>query len=103
MDPLTGRQKTQLRSLGQRLDPSLKIGKGGLTPAGSTEVRRRLQADELVKLRFLGADRTERAALCERIASESKSLCLGAVGHTALFYLPNPDPALRRVLPAINV
>jgi RNA-binding protein len=97
MDPLTGRQKTHLRSLGQRLEPSLKVGKGGLTPAFFGELRRHLQAEELLKLRFLGADRDDRAALCARIAGEGGCTCLGSVGHTALFYLANPDPALRRV------
>ena len=98
MDSLTGRQKTQLRSLGQRLEPSLKLGKGGLTPAFFVELRRRLDAEELVKLRFLGADRDERAALCERIASEGGCHGLGAVGHTALFYRPQPDSTRRRLL-----
>jgi RNA-binding protein len=98
MDPLTGRQKTQLRSLGQRLEPALKLGKGGLTPAFFVELRRRLETAELVKLRFLGADRDERAALCERIASEGGCHGLGAVGHTALFYRPHPDPARRLLL-----
>jgi RNA-binding protein len=100
MDSLTGRQKTRLRGLGQLLKPVLKIGQAGLTPAFSTELRRHLHAAELVKLRFLDADRDEQAALCARIAGESGSLWLGSVGRTALFYLPNPDPALRRVAAA---
>jgi len=94
---LTGSQKSHLRGLGQRLEASLKIGKAGLTPAFFEELQRQLQARELVKLRFLGFDRDERAALCGRIASEGLCECVGAVGHTALFYRTNPDPALRRI------
>jgi RNA-binding protein len=98
MDILTGRQKTHLRSLGQQLEPRLKVGKGGLTPALAAELRRHLRAAELVKLRFLGVDRAERAALCAQLAAEAGCACVGSVGHTALFYLRNPDPALRQVV-----
>jgi len=92
MEPLTGREKTRLRGLGQRLQPALKLGKSGLTPAFAGELRRRLQADELVKLRFFDVDRHEQAELCARLAGESGGLFLGSVGRTALFYLPRPAP-----------
>jgi RNA-binding protein len=94
---LTGGQRAHLRGLGQHLEASLKLGKAGLTPAFLEELQRLLQAHELVKLRFLGVDRDERATLCVRIASDGRCECAGAVGHTALFYRTNPDPALRRI------
>jgi len=98
---LTGAQKSHLRGLGQRLDPALKLGRGGLTPEFFAELQKLLRAHELVKLRFLGADRDERAALCDRLADEGRCVCVGAVGHTALFYRQNPEPKERRVeLPA---
>ena len=95
--PLTGAQKSHLRGLGQTLAPALKIGKGGLTPAFYAELNRLLRAHELVKLRFLGAERDERAVLCTQIADEGRCVCVGAVGHTALFFRQQPDPAERRV------
>jgi RNA-binding protein len=67
----TGGQKSHLRGLGQHLEASLKLGKAGLTPAFFEELQRQLHARELVKLRFLGVDRDERATLCVRIASEA--------------------------------
>lgn len=95
--PLTGAQKSFLRGLGQKLEPALKLGKGGLTPAFFVELQKQLRAHELVKLRFLGTDRDERAALCTQIADEGRCLCIGAVGHTALFYRRNPEPAERSI------
>ena len=92
--PLTGAQKSHLRGLGQTLAPALK---GGLTPAFYAELNRLLRAHELVKLRFLGAERDERAVLCTQIADEGRCVCVGAVGHTALFFRQQPDPAERRV------
>lgn len=95
--PLTGAQKTYLRGLGQRLDPTLKVGKSGLTSDFFKELQRALNASELVKLRFLGADRDERATLCEQIADEGRCVCVGAVGHIALFFRQQPDPARRSI------
>ncbi len=95
--PLTGAQKTQLRGLGQTLDPVVKVGKAGLTPEFFKELQRQLNSHELIKLRFVGIERDERAALSEQIADEGRCVCVGSVGHTALFYRQNPDPE-RRVI-----
>jgi len=95
--PLTGVQKSHLRGLGQSLEAGLKVGRGGLTPEFFAELQKLLRTHELVKLRFLGAERDERAALCTQIADEGRCVCVGAVGHTALFYRQNPDPKARRV------
>lgn len=95
--PLTGAQKSFLRGQGQKLEASLKIGKGGLAPAFFVEFNKVLRAHELVKLRFLGAERAERESLCTQIADEGRCLCIGSVGHTALFYRQNPEPKERSV------
>ena len=94
---LTGAQKSFLRGLGQKLTPALKLGKGGLTPAFFVELQKQLRAHELVKLRFLGTERDERAAHCAQIADEGRCICVGMVGHTALFYRQNPEPAERTI------
>ena len=98
---LTGAQKTYLRGLGQRLDPSIKVGKAGLSPDFFKELQRTLNGTELIKLRFLGADRDERATLCDQIADQGRCVCVGAVGHTALFFRQQPDATKRKItLPA---
>jgi RNA-binding protein len=95
--PLSGAQKSFLRGLGQKLEPALKLGKGGLTPDFLKELQKQLRAHELVKLRFLGAERDERAALCTQIADEGRCVFVGSVGHTALFYRQHPEPAERGI------
>ena len=94
---MTGAQKTFLRGLGQRLEPKLKIGKAGLGPGFYATLQQVFRANELIKVRFLVADRDERAALCATIADHGLCLCVGSVGHTALFYRRNPDPAARKL------
>ena len=95
--PLTSAQKSFLSGIGQKLEPALKLGKGGLTPAFLAELQKQLRAHELVKLRFLGAERDERAAICAQVADEGRCVFVSTVGHTALFYRQNPAPAERRV------
>ena len=96
--PLTGAHKSLLRSLGQTLEPALKVGQGGLTPEFFKEFARQLAAHELIKLRFLGADRPTRAKLIAKLTETTGCLMAGAVGHTALFYRPHPDAAKRKIL-----
>ena len=88
MNPLslTGAQKTKLRGLGQILSDSLRIGRQGPGPGIYTELNRQLDARELVKVRFEGADRETRAAHCDQITANAPCLCVGSVGHTALFW-----------------
>ena len=67
--PIGGAEKMRLRGLGQQLEATLKLGKEGPTPAFFKELDRQMSTRELVKLRFLGADRHERAALCLETAT----------------------------------
>ncbi|KAB2649700.1 MAG: YhbY family RNA-binding protein [Verrucomicrobiota bacterium] len=90
---LTGHQRTHLRGLGQTMDPVIKLGKEGLTAAFLKEFERCFSDKDLIKLRFLGADRHERAALCDQLSQKASCLCVGAVGHTALFFKPHANPA----------
>jgi RNA-binding protein len=89
---LTGAQKTFLRGLGQTAPDRVWLGKDGVSPEFVTELDRQLGSHELVKLRFTGGqDRRERAALLARVEAAGACLCVGSVGHTALFWRPGPD------------
>ncbi len=91
---LTGAEKTALRGRGQTLPDGAWLGKDGVSPAFLKELNRQFATHDLVKLRFTGGqDRHERAALCEQVAAAAPCLCVGAVGHTALFWRPRAEPA----------
>ena len=84
---LTGAQKTKLRSLGQTMTDTAFLGREGVTPAFLLEMNKLLDTRELVKLRFSGGqDRHVRATLCTQVETTASCLCVGAVGHTALFW-----------------
>lgn len=90
--PLTGAQKTRLRGLGQTMPDTQHIGREGAAPAVVAQLDRALAQRELVKLRFTGGqDRHERAALHTALAAATGSECVGAVGHTALFWRPGAE------------
>jgi RNA-binding protein len=94
MDPLhlTGAQKTRLRSLGQTLPDTLHVGREGAAASVTGQLDRELNARELVKVRFTGGqDRHARAALHASLATATHSGCVGAVGHTALFWRPGSE------------
>jgi RNA-binding protein len=85
--PLTGAQKSQLRALGQKMPDAIALGRSGPTPEFAAEISRLLHARELVKLRFTGSqERAARAELCRQIETIGDCTCVGAVGHTALFW-----------------
>lgn len=89
---LTGAQKTKLRGLGQTMIDTAFLGREGVTPAFLAQLNQLLDTRELVKLRFSGGqDRHERAALCIQVESAAPALCVGTVGHTALFWRPNAE------------
>jgi RNA-binding protein len=90
---LTGAERARLRGLGQTLEPALKVGKGGLTPEFYAELGRLLADRELVKIRFLGADRPTRAKFIGQITERVGCVLAGAVGHTALFHRAKPRVA----------
>jgi RNA-binding protein len=95
---LTGAQKTRLRSLGQKLDAMLMIGQAGATPTVLKELNGLLAIHELVKVRFAGADRDQRAELAATIAATAPCIHAGSVGGIALFYRQQPDPAKRKIV-----
>ena len=87
LSSLTGAQKTKLRGLGQTMADTAFLGREGVTPAFLLELNRLLDTRELVKVRFSGGqDRHVRAELCTQVETAAPCLCVGSVGHTALFW-----------------
>ncbi len=88
---LSERQRKYLRGLGHVLNPVILIGQHGLTPAVIAETRRALDDHELIKVKFRGAERGERDAGLNELASATESVLLQRIGHTALYYKRRND------------
>jgi len=83
---LSERQRKYLRGLGHSLDPVLLIGQHGLTPGVIAEAQRALNDHELIKVKFRGADREARDAGLTQLATDTGSILVQRIGHTALYY-----------------
>jgi len=95
---LTGKQRRFLRSLGQKLKPSVTIGKEHISDATIRNIRGLLETRELVKIRLpasLGKHRRDEAFSLARSVGAS---CAGVIGRSALLYRPNPQlPSEQRI------
>ena len=87
-------EKVWLRGRGQLLEPVVRLGRQGVTPEFLTELNRALDAMELVKIKFMEF-KDQRKTLAPQIAEQSSSQLIGMVGHTALYFRQNNDPAKR--------
>jgi len=95
---LTPKQKKHLRSLGQRLDVSLSVGRGGMSEPLVGTLAKLLDRHELVKVRLSQACPARRAQQADELARRSCSHLVGIVGRTVLLYKPAESlPAEKRI------
>ena len=80
-----------LKVRAQQLNPSVKLGKAGVTPEFLAELNGALDRLQLVKVRFEGF-KEERKALSKELAEKSGSLLVQQVGYTAVFYRTRVEP-----------
>jgi RNA-binding protein len=82
---LTNAEVRRLKGLAQRLEPVLKVGKQGLSPAFLEALDGVLRVHELVKVRF-DAFKEEKKALAPLLAAKSGSQLIHRVGNVAVLY-----------------
>ena len=97
MRALTQGERKLLRGLGHELRPLIHVGKEGLTEAVVRELDKALGAHELVKVKFLGADRAQVRGFREAIEERLGCAVVGAVGHMALLFRQQPDVRKRKI------
>ena len=96
MRHLSGADRKHLRSLGQKLEPFVMIGKNGVTDKVIESTGMALEAHELVKVRFVDR-KDEKRALIDELAAGTQSEVVGMIGHTALLYRQQEDDEKRRI------
>ncbi|KAB2653451.1 MAG: YhbY family RNA-binding protein [Verrucomicrobia bacterium] len=95
---LTTRQISHLRSLGQKLEPILVVGKNGLSEAFLKSVAEILQHNELIKIR-LGELKEQRKTIAPELAAKTGCELVTLVGHVVVLYRQNPDPTKQKIVP----
>ena len=83
---LTGKQKGYLRSLGHAMEPTLMLGKGGITDSICTQAAEALEANELIKGRVLSNLMESSNAVAEELAERVGADLVQVVGRNFLLY-----------------
>lgn len=95
---MKGFQKAYLRALGKALDPTVIVGKGGLTPEVMGEVHRAFERQELIKVKFTAFKlKDEKDEMAHSIAHQTDAFMAGMVGHTALYFKEASDEDRREI------
>ena len=88
---LTSAQTRFLRGQAHDLKAMLQVGGKGITDALVTEVDLALEHHELIKVKVGAADREERDAMIDDLASRTGAALVQRIGHTAVLYRPSKD------------
>ena len=97
---LSNKQISKLKSLAQRLEPVVYVGKAGVTDELLASVEQALNDHELLKIKFT-AFKEEKKSLASEMAACTQSELVWIIGHVAVLYRAQPDPARRRILPEL--
>ena len=88
---LSERQRKRLRALSHGLQPVIRLGSAGLTPAVTAETARALEDHELIKVKAPGGDREAREALFAALARGTGSALVHRIGNVAVLYRPRAE------------
>ena len=86
MAVLTPKQKQYLKGLAHSLSPTVRVGKGGLTPAVIAETAKALEAHELIKVRIEVEDGAARREVASELANATEAGLAGTIGKVAMLY-----------------
>lgn len=98
MEPLKGIEKKYLRGLAHDMKPVVLIGKEGVTDGIVRAVDQELTLHELIKIKFNDfKEKEQKETLVGRLVDQTGSAQIGMIGHTAILFRPQPDPAKQRI------
>lgn len=95
--PLDNRQKRHLKSLAQKLDATVHLGKAGITEGFVASLNTELDRHELIKLRF-DQHKEEKHELAPQIAAKANCHFVWMIGHVAVFFRQQADPEKRKIV-----
>jgi len=93
MRKVSSSRRRELKARAHALDPIVRIGGAGLSPAVLAEIDRGLKSHELIKIRVNGADRSGREAILEEICRRTGAQSVQHIGKTLVLFRKNPEPS----------
>ena len=97
MPELTGKQRKYLRGRAHALGAVVRVGRNGLTDAVCAQTSDALATHELIKVK-IEAEREERPAIAEALASACGAAIAGMIGRVAVLYRPHEEPEKRAIV-----
>ncbi|HZR16689.1 MAG TPA: YhbY family RNA-binding protein [Verrucomicrobiae bacterium] len=90
--PLTNAQIRAFKAQAQRLKPTLKVGKDGLSPQFLAALDQALNHHELIKVKF-DDFKEQKKELAPQLANKSKSHLVARIGNVVVLFRPKPEGA----------
>lgn len=98
MKTLKGFEKKHLRGLAHDLKPVVLIGKDGITDGIVRAADEGLFQHEIIKVKFNDfKEKWQKETLIGELVDRTGSAQIGMIGHTAILYRPQTDPAKQRI------
>jgi len=90
----------QLRAIGHKLKPVVRVAGNGVSDNVLQEVRRALDDHELIKVKIAVADREARSAAADALCAETGATLVQSVGNIVLLLkrAKQPDPKLSNLM-----
>lgn len=99
MKKLKGSQKQYLKGLTHDLKPAAFVGQKGVTTALINEVNEGLDANEVIKVKFVDfKEKDMKNILAMEIAEKTDSFLTGMIGHVAIYYREHRNAEKRRII-----
>ena len=87
---LSTKQKAYLKSLGQTMQPTVRIGKLGMTQEVTESAEVAIKANELIKVKVLSkTSPIESKEALQELAKSVKAEVIQTIGHNGLLYRKN--------------
>ena len=91
---ITSKQRSYLRSLAHNIDPTVYIGKAGVTENVIKEIDQCLEARELVKISVLDNNMLGAREAAEMLASRTGAEVVQVIGNKFVLYRPAKKPVI---------
>ena len=93
---LNNAQIRKLKGMAQKMDPTQKVGKNGLSPAFIQSVNQELDRHELVKIKF-AEFKEQRKELAPQLAEKTGTYLVTLLGNTVVLYRANEQPVKQKI------
>jgi RNA-binding protein len=93
---ITPKQRAELKSMANALEPSFQIGKGGVNDAQAAQIDDYLRVHELIKIKVLDNSLLTAREAAEDIAERIGAEVVQCIGSKAVLYKRNPkEPKIK--------